>query len=404
LTPVRTRGAIKVVAANIVVFAVLLLAVNGVSAIILHLLPARSYNDYRGYDPAKLVNYRGNPQAEQIFRDYASVKYEFDPFVEWQPRPYHGATLTIDDAHFRVTPTPRQLAPSAPIVRFFGGSTMLGEGSTNDGTIPAQFARLNPAYRPVNHGRDAFNTRQGLEQVTNLANEGARTDVAVFYEGTNDVYTMCQRDIGLNGQDQEVKMRRAIDQSRSGSGYVSIGTALKSLFIGSTRDLITRLQPQRHTQTGISYRCAQDPAYARAVARTAVANILAARRLVLAHGGRFMAVLQPDAFFGRPRVDQLGKKLYALGGSDLPAQYKAVYPLLRREIRPYRQWFLDLSGVFDGPEVVYIDSAHVSPNGNAIVARCMSAFLGLPASGNVKAGGSQIPVGHRGPPARGCPA
>ena len=400
----RVRGAIKVVATNIVVFGVLLLAVNGVSAIILHLLPARPYSDYRGYDPAKLPNYRGNPQAEQIFRDYAKVTYEFAPFVEWQPRPYHGETLTIDDARHRVTPTPRQVAPSAPIVRFFGGSTMLGEGSTDAGTIPAQFARLNPAYRPVNQGRDAFNSRQGLEQVRNLANEGARTDVAVFYEGTNDVYTMCQRDIGLNGQDQEVRMRRAIDQSRSGAGYVSAWAALKALFIGKTRDLITRLQPQRHTKTGLSYRCAQDPTYARAVARTAVANIMAARRLVLANGGRFVAVLQPDAFFGRPRVDHLGKKLYSLGGSDLPAQYKAVYPFLRREIRPYRQWFLDLSGVFDGPEVVYIDSAHISPNGNTIVARCMSAFMRLPASGNLKADGNQTGGAQRGSPAPGCPA
>ena len=51
--------------------------------------------------------------------------------------------------------------------------------------------------------------------------------------------------------------------------------------------------------------CSNNPARAEAVAELIVRNMEMGRALVTSYGGKFYAFLQPNAYVGKPRIDQL---------------------------------------------------------------------------------------------------
>jgi hypothetical protein len=94
-----------------------------------------------------------------------------------------------------------------------------------------------------------------------------------------------------------------------------------------------------------------------------------ARKLVEAHGGRFIGVLQPVAHFSNTKKDHI----------HLPdiqrKQYEAVYPLIRAKMAGQPDLH-DFTGVLDRDEYIYIDFCHLSPNGNRHIARRLVEVLG----------------------------
>jgi hypothetical protein len=59
------------------------------------------------------------------------------------------------------------------------------------------------------------------------------------------------------------------------------------------------------------------------------------------------------------------------------AQYRAVYPVLKRKIaQDSSGWMFDLSDTFDGTGPIYFDFCHVPGRGNAMVAERIVELLG----------------------------
>jgi hypothetical protein len=112
------------------------------------------------------------------------------------------------------------------------------------------------------------------------------------------------------------------------------------------------------------------------IARTLFWDWMAAKRLVEGYGGRFVAALQPVAYFGQPRTDHITID------AELMRQYEAVYSqydrLLQDEFPALAPNFLDLRRAFDGDEYLYIDADHASPGGNLIVAARIGEHLSAP--------------------------
>jgi hypothetical protein len=62
----------------------------------------------------------------------------------------------------------------------------------------------------------------------------------------------------------------------------------------------------------------------------------------------------------------------------LTEQYKTVYSnydALLGDFPELESNFLDLRRVFDRGEYIYIDADHAGPNGNALIAAAINAFL-----------------------------
>jgi hypothetical protein len=348
---------LKVVAINLVSFAILVLIINWACGLYLK----------KGAQPGrdKLPNYADDPAyARKIFKDYNSVQHEYEPFVGWKCLPYKGETLTISANGERIHAT--GTSSKTKVVHFFGGSTMWGEGSDDKNTIPALFNEANPEYEVHNHGQLAYNTRQELDALISLYAKKERADLVIFYDGVNDAAFLCPSDIKELPAHRLVPMYR--DKLYTKKSSVAIDLA-SEIFIGNILKVIQKLT-YKPTPENSPYDCLRTPGKAEEIAEMMMKNWEMANEIVTARGGTFIAVLQPAAFIGKPRTDHL--KL----DKELDKNFSEVYKLLKMKIAERKHpWIHDLSSSFDGNEYIFIDFCHVSPNGNKIIASKISELV-----------------------------
>jgi hypothetical protein len=244
-------------------------------------------------------------------------------------------------------------------VHFFGGSTMWGEGSDDDNTIPALFQSKNPQFKVFNHGQLAYNSRQELDALVSLYTTGKNPDVVVFYDGVNDAAFLCPKEIKELPAHRLVPMyREKLYAGKSGLVKEVAG----KLFLDNILKITSKFS-QSSKEKESPYDCVSNPAKADQIAEIMIRNWEIAHDLVTQRNGKFIAVLQPAAYIGKPRTDHL--KL----DEDLGQNFQAIYARLKEKIQAKNYpWIVDLTDRFDGDEYIYIDFCHVSPNGNEIIA------------------------------------
>ena len=348
------RKIVKLAIGNALVLLAIVLAVNLIASVILD----GQYEFERvflAHDArAELPNYSDRATAEQIFVDFDALQTHYVPYMGWSRRPTEFLTTTVNSEGDRVHTRPKR--ESVGVVRFFGGSTMWGTGSEDDGTIPAHFNALVPDFEVHNHGESGFMSRQELARLVNLLNQREPTDLVVFYDGNNDTASLCRPDVEINGHKRAATIERRVNPSF---------WVLKAL-MGSTLEVLAgnffRAYVYR-TQDRVT-RCQADPDYARRAAETLVMNWKLARAMSGASGAEFIAILQPESSVGAARVDHLARD-WTLPEGDIVRVYPHVQEIVRRE---GLDWVHDFTHVFDGDEYIFIDRAHVSENGNKIVA------------------------------------
>jgi hypothetical protein len=353
-----------------------LATINLVSAVILRV--ARPGDD-EGSDPrAALPNYPDEEYAAQIFKETALTqsRVEYVPFIEWKRQSFEGETVTIGADGDRIDDVPDPTDPEAPSVHFYGGSTMWGEGSDDNGTIPASFALMNPQHRVFNHAEPAFVSHQGLESLIADLNEETSIDTAISYDGVNEVAVLCRSDTSAGGHLKEDAFRHRLTE---GSSAFSLWQATKTLLFTRTQQLVDRLvREEDESEGGLPddfFDCDDDPVKARAVAGTLLANWQHARAIGTVEGFEFIGILQPVAYVGTPRLDHL-PGLTSDDPRQLAPQYEAVYPLVQEAIaESQKTWMVDLTHSFDGSRQIYIDFCHVTSDGNEIMAAAISKLI-----------------------------
>lgn len=318
--------------------------------------------------------------AQRHFRELFAMGFRYAPFVGWSRNAFAGETITINAAgdreHPATTETPRLT------IRFFGGSALWGTGAEDGATIPALFNAAAPDHRVLNHGESGFTSRQNLARLVNLANQGAALDLVVFYDGANDADILCRADVSLNGHARETKIGRALELPGATSDNAIVarleGAHLGRIFVASAARMALAVQgaladePSTPELRALS-RCRGEDDYAERVAATLLGNWGLARTIVESRGGRFLAVLQPVAQVGKPRLDHLDE---ALSKRHAPDDYRRVYRALAARLEGGDlPWVLDLSAAFDGDERFYIDQFHVTERGNRVVAARIKARL-----------------------------
>jgi hypothetical protein len=349
---------LKTIMINLSIFLVLLIVVNWGCGVYLSGKGGEKRNE--------LPNYENDRQlAKDIFHDYHQVSHRYKPFTEWQMLPYSGKTLTINEAGYRVHQSP-VLPDSGPVVRFFGGSTMWGEGADDAHTIPALFQATFGRGTVANHGQLAYNSRQELETLISLYAQGEKTDIAVFYDGVNDAAFLCPKDI------TELPGHRLVPMFQSkiyGGKKQVIITILNNLFTENILLVIRHFKNVNNQNVGL-YNCVGEEK-GKDVARMLVETWEMAHTLVTSRGGKFIAILQPASYIGTPRVDHLELN------PELGDNFRAVYTEIKRLVaeRQYT-WVIDMTDAFDGEQYIYIDFCHVTAAGNErIAARIYQAIV-----------------------------
>ena len=348
---------LKIITINLASFLVLLIVVNW--------LCGKMLKDPQA-DRGALPNYDDNREhARAVFRDYASLQHEYYAFVGWKTLPYKGKTTTIDQTGNRTHTAPPFDGPVDRSVHFFGGSTVWGEGSDDQHTIPALFNEFVPDHRVFNHGQLAYNTRQNVDALITLYNKKIHPDVVIFYDGVNDPAFLCPSVIN------ELPAHRLVPMFRQRI-YVSKPQVVKDILNKIFTENIFRMVRRNSAKAdkASAYDCLSNPEKAEAIAEMFMMNWELAHEIVTQRGGKFIAFLQPAALVGNPRTDHLDLD------ENLKANFADVYKRIQKKIREKNHpWIYDLSNLLDGQEHIFIDFCHVSPNGNEKVARAIADIV-----------------------------
>jgi hypothetical protein len=315
----------------------------------------------------RLPNYAGVAWARTHFAEFDSLGATYVSYIGWRRPPFKGETINL------VGPLAQRATvgtadATKPSIYFFGGSTMWGTGADDANTIPSLVTQMG-GFRSENFGESAWVAHQSLLLLIQLLQDGHRPNVVVFYDGVNEVLHQCRWEARARSHARESGVRSALAGAKGENVYglkymVQPLVALAGVVSGRI-SLWTRNEAQHLSSL---YNCHTDPAKAQQVADRLIQDWEMARKLVEAHGGRFIGVLQPVAHFSDTKTDHI-----RLAEIDR-RQYEAVYPLIKEKMAGQRG-FYDFTGVLDHPEYIYIDFCHVSPNGNRYVARKLAEVL-----------------------------
>lgn len=323
---------------------------------------------------AALPNYEGrSDEIFQHFRETFDIEMKYDPYLGWSREEFEGETITINEDGDRSHDALPNANTESPSVYVFGGSTVWGTGVVDNETLPAFYQRF--AELPtINKGETAFISWQSLLSFSNLLAAGEDIDGAIFYEGVNDVQYGCRAELEIN---EHARTQVFADRVEAGERGASPTRKFRSywatLFFGAIGDLgaeVIDIINDNRDSSAIAEDaliCDTDPERAQQVAEALVANWELAHSLAEARGVEFMAVLQPVAYLGEPRIDHIRSGLTAEQGD----QYRAVYPRIQALLaeRNY-DWVEDYVLLLAADEeYYYIDFCHLSGNGNQKIAQ-----------------------------------
>ena len=286
----------------------------------------------------------------------------YKSFVGWQTTPMAGETINVEGPYLQRR-TENGTASGGRQVYFFGGSTMWGMGAPDAGTIPSQFAAITGLHAE-NFGEVGWTAHQGLMQLIRLIQAGHRPDLVVFYDGVNDVHQKCRIELTAESHERERQFDLALRRSLIADSFPHYYAPIERLAQNIRRELVRAVAADE-------YDCHSNAAKADAVAANLIDDWRLAKLLVEAHGGKFVALLQPVAYFSRTRLEHLDR--WSLQ-PDKGRQYQAVYPLIQAKLAG-SDAFHDLGSALDVGEYVYIDFCHLSPNGNRMVAERIAGVV-----------------------------
>jgi hypothetical protein len=347
--------------------------------------------------------YRNVPWADQYLRDFRECAAQ----TRRAHQPRYARYILQDINENCTTPTVnygnrirRTWNPPAETTRFastvyevamFGGSTMEGQGTIDDETIPSHFSKLANAssapavYHVTNFGVGGYTFTQSVFKLLTLLREGRHFDYVMFYDGANDIdYAYENGEVGGLADEQTVRVRL------EGSTWQKLKLAGQEAINGCVlcfagvmvvrhtpvlKDYVTPLLVK--LRDAIHFKKGQAAGDDVAAVAASIATYYAQSHALLA--AVCDAYHVPCMTFWQPSL--MYDRTYAPGEATLTnqdprltdAKLRELYARTRDEIRklPLPR-FVDMSDALEGRTTAcYVDAVHLSGACNGIVARRM---------------------------------
>ncbi len=358
-----------------------------------------TYPNYNEYERKDAIN---------IFTDFAAPRTLYSPFIEWRRDAYTGHSANIEEQYKTRLSYNHNINHS---IWFFGGSTIWGTGAKDEETIPSYFAKAS-SLDVWNLGESAYTSFQEFIQLQLLLVNNLTPEVAIFYDGVNDSIYCNTNTLTLPTHMREDEYRQIIEKhpkhkqiidkltEKADQGY-QLGDEIEHIYnkvfyffsepyakrlsgFFDNRAMSTSYNKNLSTSRPFSafekqhhYRnCDTDEIKAQAAARMTVNTWLLAYDLLSTKNIPVLFVLQPTSHIGTEfhQLDYLldsEKQRIVDEKKSYEAQYAMIKKIWAEECLKHNACdnFLDLSEVFNGyQEPIFIDTMHISPNGNKIVA------------------------------------
>jgi lysophospholipase L1-like esterase len=308
------------------------------------------------------------------------LKNRYSPWVIWQPEPYKGTFMNINQDGIRVTPG-AECDPGAYTIFFFGGSTAFGDGSPDWGTIPAylQASLASIKQQPVctkNFGAVGYVSTQELIELITQIQKGNKPDLVIFYDGVNEVYSAYQSGQACVHSDLSIIASEYNDGNIQPMEQVS--TWLRDSF---TFQLFQRLVHKYILKSPLKLTTYQtmgvDPKnLASGIGKCYLANYNLVDTLAERYGFKYAFFWQPVIYEGKKPLTSDEKTMF---GND-PAMdelFVSAYPIIEQASTSHKNLYY-IADVFDEQvQLIWNDGMHVTPVGNQLIAQAMLQKLGI---------------------------
>jgi len=327
----------------------------------------------------RLPNYRNIEWAHKHFEEFAQLQSEYVSYIDWRRLPYQGETINIDEQGIRFTPQSEFADENSPLVAFVGGSSVWGTGSNDTNTIPALFAQIAQGrYRTINLGEASYNAFQGYLFLKLQMFNGLHPSIVVSCDGVNDADSLMP-DRSTFSHSRENQIRDVM----KGRDRINEETLSFSNFLLRPLKSFIADYKSRHV-TYQTYDVSREDVEQKA--GFLLESWLSTKKLAEAHGAYFIAVLQPNAGFGKPYLKHLRLNEGSLRSRHLKLDeskldryriyYQVVLELLQTpKYRDLSRHVIFPKDAFDIEDYIYIDDCHVSPNGNKIMAEKIYNYI-----------------------------
>ena len=345
----------------------------------------RTFDYEHGWKPdfrASSEGYDGAGWPVFSYREYwrQAATLDWHAYAYWRHRPMRGVYHTVDDNGLRRTwnKTPSQASGARPLRVFvFGGSTVFGLGARDAFTIPSLLSkrlaeRSKFDVEVTNFGQAGY---VGTQEVVALLEElkgGNVPDLAVFYDGVNEIFSALQN--GAPGLPQnEGNRAREFNLTLEQRRFDLYAEALKRALARLTRraakvaDLLG-LDERATAGTG-------DPAtLADGILDAYAENIRVVNALSGVYGFKALFFWQPVVYTKRHLTPHEERWQHWRGSREF---YLTVYERMRGDGRLRALGnFTDVSGIFDDSEdSFFVDFNHVTERGNEVVADALLASV-----------------------------
>jgi lysophospholipase L1-like esterase len=324
----------------------------------------------------------GADWAVAYFDEYRRhARMDWKPYVGWWQRPFRGRFMTIDKRGLRPTPGEDEPDPRAARIFCFGGSALMGTGARDDRTIPAVLARrlreLGHSVAVTNYGQLGHNSTQELITLQQLLKAGTGIDIAVFYDGVNEMIGAAQtgRADALFNEAHRRAEFNLVHPERHGALLTAALMAIAPRTLRRLRRLTGLPLRGPFPAPEVDLSRVDIPAVAREVVAGYVANLRLIR--TLAAGCGFQTVFFWMPVITTKRTKSPDEQRFAADYTHQPDERRRLWSAIIAERRTHPELeqsadTVDLSAFFDevaGP--VYIDLFHLAEAGNAAVAEAM---------------------------------
>lgn len=359
----KIRTVTRLISINLVVLLVLLFFVDFLVGLLFEPEAWMSHLGQVGY-------YQDKAWTPQFLLDSAKASPQsvvYSPFVLWRRQPFSSPTINIDTEGHRSVPGTNCTLSSFKIF-FFGGSAAWGTGSPDWGTIPAHLQEhLAPRFKQglciVNYAESSWNSNQEVIQLLIAIRQNHLPDLALFYDGWNDINIAFET--GSPHLHRHFRMISSkLDKKRDWTTPLKlvIPNLLKQGLLSSLFDFAS-LQEQKDLK---------DPMFLDSVASNYESNIKIASNLGKEYGFKVHFFKQPDLSNQQRKVHPDELKIKAnLRLTEFVRDIDARMDQGHSDFSNLKDALNDLPGQ------VYIDSVHVTPEANRVLAQKIVTELDL---------------------------
>ncbi len=277
--------------------------------------------------------------------------FEYQPWVGYSAKSYHGKYLTIDGLIRKTIPETSADSSSADtlLIYFLGGSTMFGYNVTDAETIPAYFVKQYKGgnyklpVKVVNFSIPSYYSYNELMLLTNLLYSGKRPDLVLFFDGLNDFIAAKASPFKKPILYYRMAQAFSMDINKGNRNY------------SDSMDFVFTNSP------GSSIPSLSDSMY-----QNYISTVASIETISKAYGVKSFFFVQPVPYYNYPNQ----KKDSICSQLDYP-QYKYIYPKLEAEAANRTDFFFLGNMLSNETGITFVDKFHYSPKINEKIAAAM---------------------------------